>query len=80
MSCYKKFLYRKESNYLLNNLTLRISDPIIKQKYDEVLGLNFNKLFYPVLAMEMCFHLWKIITYFSGSDRNLLSVIAPLIS
>lgn len=38
MSLKKKFLYFKESNYLLNRFTLRISDPDIKQKYDEVLG------------------------------------------
>lgn len=66
MSCLKGIFYSKESNYLLNNFTLRISDPIIKQKYDEVLGLNFNKLFYPVFGMAMAFHLNKIVTYFTG--------------
>ena len=48
-----KFLYSKRSSYLLNNLTLKIRDPIIRQEYDKRRTERFNSLYYPVLGVEI---------------------------
>jgi hypothetical protein len=47
---YRKLFYSKKSNYLLNGVTLQISDPEVKEQYDIARCQNFSDLFYPKLV------------------------------
>ena len=42
-----KHLYHKETNFILNNLTLRISDKEIEAEYQKKRTKRFNSLFWP---------------------------------
>ena len=58
INCRRK-LYSKESNYLLNNLTLKIKDKEIKKSHYLRTAENFNKLFWPwavTLPLSLIIH------------------------
>jgi hypothetical protein len=46
---FRKLIYSRKSQYLLNKITLQISDPEIKKQYDIARCQNFSDLFYPKL-------------------------------
>jgi hypothetical protein len=50
----KKRLYNEETGFLLNYLTLRISDPLIVKEKDTHRGNQFERFVNPVIIFSLC--------------------------
>ena len=76
---YTKIAYRKESYYILNHITLSISDPQIVKSFDEALLQNFNKLFKPASIACFIYLLVRIFNYVTTENTAPIRVITTAI-
>lgn len=64
---YKRLFFCQKSYFILNHLTLHISDDEIRKQYNEELAKNFNKLFKSTMIV--------LIIY--ASMRGIAFVVSP---
>ena len=60
---YKRLFFSAETSYILNNLTLQITDVEINQLYNEALRDNFYKIWKPVTIValfNLCVRVYQI--------------------
>ena len=73
---FKKFLFSKESNYLLNNLTLEIKDNEICSSLKLRNAYNFDKIKWIWGISYICALLVHVINYILGTGAAFMVLIA----
>jgi hypothetical protein len=56
----RKFLLTENSHFLLNNLTLHVSDPVIQKEYDQTRSMRFDSLFRYAFTLSIAFLIYRI--------------------
>lgn len=54
-----KFLLTENSHFLLNNLTLHVSDPVIQKEYDQTRSMRFDSLFRYAFTLSIAFLIYR---------------------
>jgi hypothetical protein len=72
-----KHLYRKDTNYLLNLMTLSISDSQIREEYFRKRTQRYNNLFWPLVVLVIAVQISNIVRYFTVEGVELARALRP---
>jgi len=73
---WRNLLYRKKTHFLLNFVTLHISDSEIKQQYAIALGQHFNRIFPACMLLAIAYFLRHVIAKLTSPQMNLYELMS----
>ena len=77
-SVYNRLFLKKQTNFLLDSLTLRVKDKEIQDHYNMMRATEFNKYCYPILILATLYLIVILITFSMGENPPVRVIYAVI--
>jgi len=75
---YHRLFLKKQTNFLLDSLTLRVKDKEIQDHYNMMRATEFNKYCYPILILATLYLIVILITFAMGENPPVRVIYAVI--